>query len=190
MNFDERKYWILYEESAEKGFRFIYDCFHKVLIGFCMNNGQSREEAIEITQEVFCRLWAKMDSLKKDQNIQSYLFTISKHTIIDNYRLKVREKLANEHSLGYLSNQNETEKTVLHNELKNEIQETFDKMPEMRKLIFQMSRFKGRSNKEIAEEVGISIKTVEGHISKALKMFREKLGKNAPVSSVQSEGYT
>ncbi len=161
-------------------FKKLYMLFHKKIFGFCINNGQSHEDAEEVLQEVFLKIWAKRHKLDPD-NVQSYIFSISKNIIIDKYRKLVKMRAASEYQILFMEPENGTENTVIYNELKEEIQKTFDAMPEMRKLIFQMSRFKGYSNKEIASELGISIRTVENHIAKAIQNFRSDLGQSSAV---------
>lgn len=157
-------------------FKELYNLYHKRIYGFCINNGQSHHDAEEVLQEVFIKIWANRTEIDLDRNIESFLFSIAKNIIIDKYRKLVRSKAALEHQIYFLTPPNSTENDVLYNELQKEIQKTFDSMPELRKLVFQMSRFKGCSNDEIAEELGISMKSVENHISRALQNFRNELG--------------
>ncbi|MEP0418056.1 MAG: RNA polymerase sigma-70 factor [Cyclobacteriaceae bacterium] len=163
-------------EGSEAAFKAVYDRYHKNIYGFCINNGQSPEDAEEVLQEVFIKLWVKRDSIDLSKKFDSFLYSIARNIIIDKYRRLVREKAANDYQIHFLNPENNTENTVLYNDLQSEIQRTFNSMPKLRKLVFQMSRFKGYSNKEIAEELGITTKAVENHISRALQAFRKELG--------------
>lgn len=167
-------------EGNTSAFKELYLKFHKKIYGFCINNGQSHPDAEEVLQEVFLKIWARRHKLDPD-NVQSYIFSIAKNIIVDKYRKLVKMRAASEYQILFMEPENGTENTVIYNELKEEIQKTFDAMPEMRKLIFQMSRFKGYSNKEIAAELGISIRTVENHIAKAIQNFRSDLGQSSAV---------
>jgi len=167
-------------EGNTSAFKELYLKFHKKIYGFCINNGQSHPDAEEVLQEVFLKIWARRSKLDPD-NVQSYIFSIAKNIIVDKYRKLVKMRAASEYQILFMEPENGTENTVIYNELKEEIQKTFDAMPEMRKLIFQMSRFKGYSNKEIASELGISIRTVENHIAKAIQNFRSDLGQSSAV---------
>lgn len=161
-------------------FKKLYLAFNNKIYGFCINNGQTHEDAEEVLQEVFLKIWARRHSIDPT-NVQSYIFSIAKNIIIDKYRKLVKSKAASEYQILFMTPENNTENTVIYNELKEEIQKTFDTMPEMRKLIFQMSRFKGYSNKEIAAELGISVRTVENHIAKAIQNFRSDLGQSTAI---------
>ena len=70
---------------------------------------------------------------------------------------------------------------LLFQELKRQVEQTLDALPERSRQIFTMSRFDGMKNREIAEELGISVKVVERHIGRALKMFRRQLRNVQPL---------
>ncbi|MBR07326.1 MAG: RNA polymerase subunit sigma-70 [Rickettsiales bacterium] len=170
-------------KGSEDAFKAVYDRYHKNIYGFCINNGQSPVDAEEVLQEVFIKLWIKRDAIDKSKKFESFLYTIARNIIVDKYRRLVREKAANDYQIHFLNPENGTENTVLYNDLQSEIQKTFNSMPELRKLVFQMSRFKGYSNKEIADELGITTKAVENHISRALQTFRKELGNYSAIIS-------
>jgi len=174
--FEERDFWGFLVIGKEDGFKYLYDHFHKKIIGYCINKGLSREESEEITQEIFVKIWKNIDKIERGQNIRSYIFTSAKNIIIDSFRKKAKEIAAKEYQYYFLGYSLETENNVLFNELKNEVDRTLEDMPDIQEIIFKMSRFKGYSNIEIAEELGISVKTVEAHITKAIKKFRQTLG--------------
>lgn len=184
MEFDSGKYWKLLDQDKELSFKYLYDNFHGLIVGFCLKNGQSYEDAVEVAQEVFCKFWTSKCDKKKNPNIKAYLFSITRNVIIDNYRRIIREKAAKDYQFYLIGKENRTENDVLYNELYRDINRTFESMPEIRKLVFQMSRFRGYSNREIAQELGISIKTVEGHISKALRTFMKELNHSTALLTV------
>ncbi|MEM9895415.1 MAG: RNA polymerase sigma-70 factor [Bacteroidota bacterium] len=183
MVFREDKYWKEYERDPAIAFKHLYDSCHQQIYGFCVNNGQSREEAIEIVQEAFFKFWQKRAGLKRKQDVRAYLFKIARNLIVDHYRQVVREKAASEYHYYFLPNLNDTDNKIAYNELIREIEKTFEKMPSIQKLVFQLSRLKGYSNKEIAEELGISIKTVEEHIRKSIKTFKKELNETVAICS-------
>ena len=171
-------------------FEEIYKRYQGKIYGFCINNGQSKSDAEEVLQDVFFKLWIKRKKLTSGGNLQAYLFTLARNVIIDKYRQLMKRKAMVDYQIHFLEPENETENAVLFNELNAEIQKTLNSLPQLCKLVFQMSRLKGYSNREIAEELNISIKTVENHISRALRVFREKFGKNIAVFLLLSMGIT
>ena len=139
-------------------------------------NGYLRSEAEseEIVQEVFTVLWEKRADLKDELSLKSYLFTIAFNIIKKHFRSK-------SYLSGYLQSEflsdfdvGTTEK-IDYNSLYKFIAELVEKLPDRRKLIFTKSRFEGLSIKEIAEELGISHKTVENQLTEALRFIRDNL---------------
>ncbi|MEQ8925407.1 MAG: RNA polymerase sigma-70 factor [Fulvivirga sp.] len=160
----------------EGALKMLYEHYKKRIFRFCVRHGQTEDDAKDVLQEVIIRIWTQRSEIDPDRNLESYIFSIAKNVIVDKYRELVKRKVATEYQIYLMTPENDTEAKVYLNELKVEIEKTFDAMPEMRKLVFQLSRFKGYSNKEIAQEMGISIRTVESHISKALQAFKNNLG--------------
>ena len=70
-----------------------------------------------------------------------------------------------------------TENSVIFNDFYNKAQTCIEKMPPKRKMVYKLSRQEGMSAKEIAEELGISKRTVEGHIAEALNFLRAEMAK-------------
>ncbi len=178
---ESKKLAKLLAEGEHVALKTLYDDYSRRIYGFCVKSNLSQEDAKDVLQEVFVRIWNQRKTLTPDIKIESYIFSIARNIIADKFRLLLKNKIALEYQIYLMTPTNSTESMVYYNELKEEIDRTFNSMPEMRKLVFQLSRFKGYSNKEIAEELGISPRTVESHISKALQSFRINLGQSTAV---------
>ena len=145
---------------------------------FAVGYLKKQEDAEGLVQEVFIKVWEKRIELKENLSFKSFLFTIAYNTIIDHFRKWSKEEECLEYfrkTLDLLHN--EVEKKVEYSELEELALKTIDKLPPKRKLIYQLSRQEELTNKEIAERLKISIKTVEYHMSLALKFLKEKMGK-------------
>ena len=145
---------------------------------FAVGYLKKQEDAEGLVQEVFIKIWEKRMELREDLSFKSFLFTIAYNTIIDHFRKWSKE----EECLKYFKKtldlyHNEAEKKVEYSELEELALKTIEKLPPKRKLIYQLSRQEELTNKEIAERLKISIKTVEYHMSLALKFLKEQLGK-------------
>lgn len=154
----------LYAEYSPKLYRFAY--------GYL----KSEADALDIVQEVFVNIWNYRDKLSKNSNLDSLLFTVAKNTIISVFRKKVNEK----GFLEYLrhkvvTNSIDTESQINYNLLSDEVNKLIDQLPPQRKKIFLLSKEKGLANKTIASDLGISVKTVEDHLSKAKKFLQQNL---------------
>lgn len=143
--------------------------------------------AEDIVQDVFFELWNKRNEIHFDGAVKSYLFKsvynkclnyLSSKTYVAQDSLEVTDESKILES--YLQSQQiNQESSLLMNELQNEIDQVIQTFPEQCRKVFLLSREKNLKNKEIAEELDISVKAVEKHISKALKELRTQLkGKN------------
>jgi RNA polymerase sigma-70 factor (family 1) len=134
---------------------------------------QCREEVIaeEVVQQVFVRLWEKRESLSLQHSLSSQLFRMSKSIFIDELRKaatfrEYQEKIHKTREPAYFEN------TLEHKEALQMVYAAIEQMPPVRKKVFEMSRLEHLSYHEIAEQLAISPKTVENHISLALKDLR------------------
>ena len=139
------------------------------------------DQAYEITQDTFVYLWEKRFSLRPDSNLKAYLLRIAKNKSL-NYieSLKVRQKYFDhlkwrETSINYEALKNKSAELVLIQELEKIIAEVLDTMPEPCRIVFEMNRNEDLSYAEIAERLGVSVKTIEHRMMLALKIFRKKL---------------
>ena len=131
---------------------------------------------MDVVQDVFISLWKKRYDLNDDTNLDAFLFTVAKNSVISIFRKKISEK----EYLKYLQQVSvlfhcDNEEQFDYQNLSEKIHELVGRLPEQRKRIFQMSKEKGMSNKAIAEELCISVKTVEDHMTKARRFIREHL---------------
>jgi len=134
-----------------------------------------RNTAKDITQKVFINLWENRSSIDLNKNIVSYLFTSVKNRslnyIRDNkkFRSKVLDLDCGDFDLISPEDNFDTES------LKSKIDDALNQLPEKCRKVFEMSRFNNMKYREIAEELEIAQKTVEAHMSKAIKSLRKSL---------------
>lgn len=154
----------------------LYEAYSRRLFNFAFSYLKTEEDSLDVVQDVFISLWKKRYDLNEDTNLEAYLFTVTKNSVISIFRKKISEK-------GYLEHlrqvavlfHNDNEEQCNYQSLSEKIQELVARLPEHRKRIFQMSKEKGLSNKAIAEELKISVKTVEDHMTKARRFIKEHL---------------
>ena len=136
----------------------------------------TREEAEEVAQDVFVKFWEKCDSLSPDSSVKSYLYrsvhnsclNVLKHEKVkDGYKQYVVHFL----ETSYQDKSEETDPNFVRKRIHDEI----DNLPPRCSQIFKLSRFEGLKYQEIADHLGISVKTVEVQMGKALKVLRETL---------------
>jgi len=165
-------------KSLSKGnipaFNTLFGKYGSRLYRFAYGYLRSTEEAEELVQEVFTTIWEKRAQLKEELSFKAFLFTIAFNLIKKNFRNRVH---ASEYfKTGIMEDFDiETSDRVTYNSLHQFISELVDKLSARRKEIFIKSRFEGLSIKEIAKELKISHKTVENHLTDALKFIRANL---------------
>ncbi len=154
----------------------LYEQYSNRLYRFAFGYLKSEEDTLDLVQEVFIRLWNSRKTLKDDTNLEAFLFTVARNAVISTFRKKVSEKEYLEHLRSVvIKNSSDTEKQVDFTLLSEQVQQLVQKLPEQRRRIFLLSKEAGRSNKDIADELKISIKTVEDHMTKARKFLKENL---------------
>lgn len=162
--------------GKEEAFSEIYNRYWKRLLSIAYGISRDKTISQEIVQDIFVGLWAK----HKDLNIKclnSYLSTAVRLSVFKViYRQKRRMQIESEHCTAELSTLSEDQIDARFTQ--EYINNIVEKLPEKCKLVFKYSRNSGLSIPEISTELGISEKTVEGHLTKGLKILRLNL-KNA-----------
>ena len=166
----------LLAQKDESAFELVFKTHFKRLHAYAFTILQDEMEAEEMVQQVFFKLWDRNENLSLSGSVSSYLYR-AVHNESLNY-IK-HQKVRSNHQLHVAySMKNEVEhpaKKVMAGELEKKIHTALNELPEQCRTIFQMSRFDELKYREIADKLGISVKTVENQMGKALKLLREKL---------------
>lgn len=161
-------------------FNEIYTSYYKKSFFFAKSYVHDDLAAEDIASESLIKLWEKLKTEKIDY-IEPLLLTILKNKALDylkheEVKRTAFESMADWHqqelSIRISTLESCDPNEIFSDEVESIIRETLKLLPEQTRQIFLLSRFENKSNKEIAEQMGISIKGVEYHISKALKALR------------------
>ena len=171
------------QNGDESAFEVIYKMYVPRLYYFVYEYIPQKDIAENIVQETLMVLWSKKSELTDNTNLGAYLFTVAKNNCLYKLReIKYRQRIFNNAEVNELALEAnyialESLETTRFNEIEIEqiIEHTLAQLPPQCRTVFNLSRFKGMKNREIAEELNISAKAVEGHITKALKIFRVAL---------------
>lgn len=142
---------------------------------------KSEAEAEDVAQDVFCKLWLQPEIwLDNDKELDGYIFIMTRNIILNIFKHQQIEQEYQEEAfdkaiLYELTDREEILNNVYYKELLMIVQLTLEKMPKRRRLIFEMSRFRGLSHKEIAEKLDVSIRTIEHQIYLALIELKKTL---------------
>lgn len=137
---------------------------------------RSEDDAKEVTQIVFIKVWEVRDTLKLDKKIKPFLFTIARNSSYDVLRNKYKERVL----LGHLQDGMDDISPAdldsdMMDKMKDKLRSLIEQLPEQRREIFISNRFEGLTYKQIAEKLNISENTVDTQMRRALKFIRQHL---------------
>lgn len=160
-------------------FEEIYHLFFKRVFHFANSFTLEVQDAEEITQDVFMKLWQKRSTIDIDKNLSNLLFAMAKNLVIDKMRqytsVKKGLKIIGENQQLHKINSSNTEHLVNYYELSEIISKLVDQLPDGRRTIYKLNREKGFKYHEIADFLNISQGTVEKQMSLALKTLSNTL---------------
>lgn len=163
----------LLKQGDHLAFQEVFERYWNKLLAIAYNHTRDKSDAEEIVQEVFVSLWSKRNQLEI-LALNRYLGTAVKFTVFNNYYRK-RKRIDEMISKMPYQESYEIEDEIAVRFLQEQIDAIVTNLPEKCRLVFKYSREAGLKNHEIAKEMDISEKTVEAHLSKALKTLKGKL---------------
>ena len=173
---EERSLILRLIEGDEDAFCELYATYKNRLIYFAMRFLKSREYAEDVFQDAFTVVWQSRRFINPDASFSSYLYTIMRNRILNQLRNAANEEKLKESILSQaLDYTEDTKREVMLNDLKSLISHALQQLTPRQREIFEMSREAQLSHKEIADKLGISVNTVQEHISTALKLIRTYL---------------
>lgn len=167
-------------ESDESAFCELYALYKNRLIYFAIKFLKSRELAEDIFQDAFTSVWQNRRFLNPEMSFASYIYTIVRNRIINMLsNLENERKLKESILSSAMDIDNGTFQTILDKDFENIIEKALQSLTPQQSRIFEMSRKRFMSHKEIAKELDISVYTVQQHISASLKIIRTYLSRHS-----------
>lgn len=180
----EKTYLSALKNDDVVAFNKLFSEYGKRLYHFSFGYLKSKEEAEGVVQEVFLKIWRNRKQLKPELSFKAYLFKIAYHHILElfeqiNRRQAYRHKIIDDAVLFT----DETNERLNYQILLEKVESLIQKLPPRQKAILLKRKKEGVPIKEIASQLGISPKTVENHLTEALKNIKKGLGKDE-ISSI------
>jgi RNA polymerase sigma-70 factor (ECF subfamily) len=161
-------------EGDAEAFRDIYELYQDKIFAFAYKLTKSKENADDIVQEVFIKLWQRREQIKVELNFGAYLKKMTQNQVYDFLKKVSRDRSLQEKIKQKLNAlQNKTEEDLLAKELEKAYTEAIENLPQQRKLVYRLSREEDLSYDEIAERLNISRHTVHNQMVSAIRSIRE-----------------
>jgi RNA polymerase sigma-70 factor, ECF subfamily len=164
-------------EDQPLSFSLLFSTHYENLHHYAYTILKDQEAANDIVQQAFTVLWEKQEVLTMAQAIPGYLYTTTRNLSLNYIRHKKAGDRYMRHAVKDADNYilNDAKSWGVTSELTRQISEVMETLPEQCKSVFAKSRMDKKTYAQISAELGISVKTVEAHMGKALKIFRAKL---------------
>jgi len=166
----------------EKALETIFRTHYPGLVGFVRRYVKTTEIAEELVQDLFLKIWSRRGSLGAIDSVKTYLFRAARNTALNHLRRrKLEHEWQEKEALASTEEQGqEGDEPVTESELAAAVRAAVDRLPPRCREVFMLSRDGGLTYGEIAKSLGISIKTVETQMGRALKALRESLKRYRP----------
>ena len=182
VNFSEQELFEALAAGNITAFEMYFKTFYQPLCNYAYTFLRDREEAEEVVQSTFLAIWEKRHALNIRTSSKSYLYAMVRNACLNMLKHeKIKQKHAGEELAIARAGYEAVSDAVHTAELETRIVEALEKLPDQCRLVFKLSRSEELKYSEIAEQLRISVKTVENHMGKALRIMREELKDYLPV---------
>ncbi len=165
-----------FQDDAVKGCELLFRLYHKILCSHAVRFVYSREIAEDLVSEIFCKFWKTRAFETITSSYRFYLFRSVRNEAYNYLRLEFRKMETLDAVESKKSSRSQQPDSIAqYEEILNSIEMIVETLPNQCRKVFLMNRFEGKRYQEIADELEISVKTVEIHIGKALAAMRKGL---------------
>ncbi len=179
--YSDEELLVFLSQDSKRAFDELYNRYWKNLYVIAMHILKDTEQAEEIVHDVLLKLWSLRGSLKIEKSLNHYLAAAVKYHVLNHLKKAHRRtQLLEQREPEAELNEDPTGDWLREKELMLELQRGVNLLPEKCRIVYRMSREQGMNTTQIASELGVSVHTVESHLSKSLKHlrghFKDKLG--------------
>lgn len=164
-----------FDRSVREGYELLFRRYYRPLCNHAVRFVQSKEQAEDLVSEVFSNFWKGQLHLHITTSIRAYLFRALRNRIYNHLRDEFAHQRPMEDFLLDVTETEDPQQILQYTELYHRVQTVVNGLPPQCQRVFLLSRFESKKHKEIADELSISVKAVEMHITKALGQLRAAL---------------
>ncbi len=165
-----------FAENPNEGIKRLFHCYHALLCSHAVRFVSSKAIAEDIVSDLFYEFHSRELYLSITTSYRAYLFASVRNRAFDYVKREMRRNNSLE-SASHVSIQpaQEPDSITQYEDLYHDVEAAIDAMPVKRRQIYIMHRFDGRKSRDIASELGVSVRTVEAHLYQALRQIKEQL---------------
>lgn len=165
------------KEGQANAFEKLYEIYYEKLCQYLLSYSQDRSKVEDVVQETFITLWNKREQLQIRESAQSYLYRTAYNKMMDTFRTKSRTDsfLMDYYHTALLRAERKGDNHK--KELLKKLKDCVEELPDRCREVFLESKFFEKTNQQVALDFKISLKTVEGHISKGYRLLKKCMKK-------------
>jgi RNA polymerase sigma-70 factor (ECF subfamily) len=171
------------QTGDENTFISLFKEYYVCLCAYSRRYVGRKDIAEEIVSETFFKIWENRERIEIHSSVKSYLFqAVANNSLLHLRKLRKEERIEDYftgtegENIGFLEiAENRSDQSLLMQELTRRIEDAINQLPPQQQTVFRLKRYEGKKNKEIADEMGLAVKTVEMHLSKAMLSMRDHL---------------
>ena len=175
MNPEEEQVWRAIQQKDEQVFHKFYVDHYRLFLLAAFKYLRDQGQAMEIVNDVFITIWEDAQNIDIQTSLRSYVHRAVINRSINALVKKKRDRERRQELLQMPQEVTES-RDMEENELKFRLYKEIDQLPDQCRKVFKLSRFEGKKKQEIADELGLSVKTVKNHLNRALKALHKVLG--------------
>lgn len=170
------------KSGDEKALEMLFKEYYQPLCRYANSYLPDPDDAEEVVQGCFIKLWEKRENIQIQSSVKSYLYQIIRNACLNEIKhQKVKKNYGEMMTYEGTPQSESSDQSTLKDELEHKIAAALQSLPQQCRLIFTMSRFEELKYQEIADQLNLSIKTVENQMGKALKLMRTQLQEYLPL---------
>lgn len=173
------------QSGQTPAFEMLFKTYYQPLCRYANSYLKDSDEAEELVQATFIGFWEKRNTISIDSSIKSYLYRAVRNSCLNELKHEqVKQKYFTHETAKGEKLSEAADHLAIHAELEDKIRAAIQTLPEQCRLIFTMSRFEELKYQEIADQLNLSVKTVENQMGKALKIMRTQLKEYLPLLAI------
>lgn len=185
MQESDSQVFLAIQSGQTPAFEMLFKTYYQPLCRYANSYIKDPDGAEEIVQAAFIGLWEKRKSIAIETSLKAYLYRSVRNSCLNELKHEqVKQKYFAKESLKEEAQSDPADHLAIHVELEEKIRAAIQTLPEQCRLIFTMSRFEELKYQEIADQLNLSVKTVENQMGKALKIMRAQLKEYLPLLAV------